>query len=193
MAEGSRGPPPGEGALGQRGPLPAEGLGGGNAGDLVIEPTWNREGPEQAAYLALQPGDVVLLCSDGLCGEAPAEDLDRLAGTHGQNPQALVKECIQAALDAGGHDNVTVVALRWGENAEPGSSNQPETGEEEAEREDETGVRAGPQPARWGRASPGRDACPHVREGRGCLRPRRKAPRPGSETKVRGMARPEGP
>jgi len=92
--------------------------GGGNEGNLVVEPTWNREGPEQAAHLDLQPGDVVLLCSDGLCGEISAKDLDRLVADHAQDPQTLVKECIVAALDAGGHDNVTVVALRWGEEVE---------------------------------------------------------------------------
>lgn len=113
--------------------------GGGEAGNLVVEPTWNREGIEQAAHLALRPGDVVLLCSDGLCGEIPAEDLDRLVGTYGQDPKVLVEKCIQAALEAGGRDNVTVVALRWGERAESGVPD-PTTADQEVGRQTEPEV-----------------------------------------------------
>lgn len=87
--------------------------GGGDSSHAVVEPVWNPADTEQGACLDLQPGDLVLLCSDGLCGEISAEDLDRLVADHGQAPQALVEACIQAALGAGGRDNVTVIALRW--------------------------------------------------------------------------------
>jgi len=87
--------------------------GGGDVGHAVVEPVWGPEDAEQPARLALQPGDLVLLCSDGLCGEVPAADLDRLVADHGQDPQALVEACIQAAMEAGGRYNVTVIALRW--------------------------------------------------------------------------------
>lgn len=87
--------------------------GGGSIGSMVVEPAWNREEAAQPARLALQPGDLVLLCSDGLSGEVPPEALDHLVRAHGQHPATLVQECIQAALAAGGRDNVTVVAMRW--------------------------------------------------------------------------------
>lgn len=54
------------------------------------------------------PGDRVLLCSDGLTGELDdvriAEALDQHA-----DDQVSVDALIEAALAAGGHDNVTVV------------------------------------------------------------------------------------
>jgi protein phosphatase len=88
--------------------------GGGEPGHAVVEPVWSSQDTGQPARLDLQPGDVVLLCSDGLCGEIPTEDLDMLVAEHGKDPSVLVERCIQAALDAGGRDNVTVIALRWG-------------------------------------------------------------------------------
>ena len=101
-------------------------LGGGTSpGSMVVEPAWNREGAEQPARLTLQPGDLVLLCSDGLSGEVPPEALDHLVQAHGRHPATLVRECIQAALASGGHDNVTVVAMRWLGEADQGEPVDP--------------------------------------------------------------------
>jgi protein phosphatase len=104
--------------------------GGGSIGSMVVEPTWNLEATEQPARLALEPGDLVLLCSDGLSGEIPPEALDQLVRAHGQHPATLAQECIQAALAAGGRDNVTVVAMRWLGAADQGGSVAPPPAEE---------------------------------------------------------------
>lgn len=54
-----------------------------------------------------QPGDRLLLCSDGLCGTVPAERmLSILAQAPG--PAAAAALLQRAALDAPAHDNVTV-------------------------------------------------------------------------------------
>jgi serine/threonine protein phosphatase PrpC len=60
-------------------------------------------------FFELAPGDRLLLCSDGLYNEVPEEKMARLLGQgEFQNvPGAL----IQAALDAGGHDNVSCVVV----------------------------------------------------------------------------------
>lgn len=58
-------------------------------------------------HLDLQPGDVLLLCSDGLFG--PVTD-DEIAAVLGQfEPGAAAPKLIELANKAGGPDNITVV------------------------------------------------------------------------------------
>jgi serine/threonine protein phosphatase PrpC len=73
--------------------------------------------PDLAAPVALAPGDIILLCSDGLWGQLPDERL----------VDALVRPPLAGALDAlakaaeseSGRlsDNVTAIAVRWQPNA----------------------------------------------------------------------------
>jgi protein phosphatase len=72
-------------------------------------------GPEIAPIIWSEPlplvdGDVVVLCSDGLTGMVSeaviAETVARLA------PSEACEALIQAALTAGGHDNISVGVLR---------------------------------------------------------------------------------
>jgi protein phosphatase len=58
----------------------------------------------------LLPGDVLLLCSDGLSGPVPAAAI-RVALTHA-DPQAAAERLIQEARKAGGPDNITAVVVR---------------------------------------------------------------------------------
>lgn len=55
-------------------------------------------------------GDVVLLCSDGLTKMLPDERIEEIAHSHRDNPPLVTQALIQAALDNGGIDNITVVA-----------------------------------------------------------------------------------
>ena len=60
--------------------------------------------------VAAQPGDVFLLCSDGLTREVPDEGIAALLGRElplGERNRLL----IEAALEAGGRDNVTAMLL----------------------------------------------------------------------------------
>lgn len=62
--------------------------------------------------IRLQPGDVLLMCSDGLHGVVEEE---RIAAILREPNQALEQKCrglIAAARDAGGPDNITAVLLR---------------------------------------------------------------------------------
>ena len=61
--------------------------------------------------LALEPGDRLLLCSDGIWSVLAAPQLDRLAA-HG-DPQAAAEALVAAALAAGGPDNATAVVVEW--------------------------------------------------------------------------------
>jgi protein phosphatase len=63
------------------------------------------------APLELQPGDQVLLCSDGLTGPVDDEEIARVLVEEPDGDQAC-ETLIRAANRAGGPDNITVVLLR---------------------------------------------------------------------------------
>ena len=65
--------------------------------------------------LVLEPGDVLLMCSDGLNEMVPD---DRLAAALGEepDPQRLCEKLIAQANANGGKDNTTVVAAVFGES-----------------------------------------------------------------------------
>jgi PPM family protein phosphatase len=70
------------------------------------------------APLVLQPGDQILLCSDGLTGPVTDEEIAHLLTTE-PDGAAVVDQLIQAANDAGGPDNITVVLLRVEDDGSP--------------------------------------------------------------------------
>lgn len=49
-----------------------------------------------------------IICSDGLHGEVPDEQIAAIAAAH-SSPQEAVDALVAAALDAGGTDNITVI------------------------------------------------------------------------------------
>ena len=63
--------------------------------------------------LDLEPGDTLLLCTDGLTRHVPDPDIARLLG-EGGDARSACGELIAAALAAGGQDNVTVIVARAG-------------------------------------------------------------------------------
>jgi len=71
------------------------------------EPDWT---PDVTSFDAAGPG-LVLLCSDGLWNYVSKPQLlADLAGPD-RSPAAVATRLVRFALDAGGHDNITVVAL----------------------------------------------------------------------------------
>ncbi|MCW3097045.1 MAG: Serine/threonine protein phosphatase [Chthonomonadaceae bacterium] len=61
----------------------------------------------------LQEGDTVLLCSDGLNGELRDAEIARIMAGYA-DIQEVCDRLVETALEHGGRDNVTVVALRYG-------------------------------------------------------------------------------
>jgi serine/threonine protein phosphatase PrpC len=59
----------------------------------------------------LNPGDSLLLCSDGLSGKVEDVEIWRL-GRRGRSPQEACEQLVQAANDNGGDDNVTVIIIQ---------------------------------------------------------------------------------
>jgi hypothetical protein len=68
-----------------------------------------------------QPGDVFLLCSDGLYSMVGTEKILDLLRRHRNDLDSAAKELISAANKKGGDDNITVVAF---EIARPGEETQ---------------------------------------------------------------------
>lgn len=60
------------------------------------------------------PGDVMLMCSDGLCGLLTDDEILQIV-KGGESMESITNNLIEAALNAGGHDNVTVIGLRFTE------------------------------------------------------------------------------
>ena len=58
-----------------------------------------------------KPGDVFLLCSDGLTNEVPDEVL-QLAMAYDKEPKSVVKTLIGTAKACGGRDNITAIVVR---------------------------------------------------------------------------------
>lgn len=57
----------------------------------------------------VEPGDIFLLCSDGLHGYVPQAEIARLLA-HG-SPERASKELVEVTLASGAPDNVTVIAV----------------------------------------------------------------------------------
>jgi serine/threonine protein phosphatase PrpC len=69
-------------------------------------------GPEpDVLSVALQPGDVYLLCSDGVADQLTYERLIQLLGTN-PDPAAAAHFMLEDTLEAGGDDNATAVVIR---------------------------------------------------------------------------------
>lgn len=68
--------------------------------------------PEVEADLFIEPvqdGDLFLLCSDGLSGPVPDEDLNRIVTS--ASPQDAVRDLIAQANEQGGPDNITALLV----------------------------------------------------------------------------------
>jgi protein phosphatase len=66
----------------------------------------------KVAERALSPGEIVMLCCDGLHGALPADAIQAiLAG--GGTPDALARRLVDAALEGPATDNITAVVVRY--------------------------------------------------------------------------------
>ena len=58
----------------------------------------------------LEPGDKVLMCSDGLWGEVEDRDMESILNTY-SDPRIAARELVRAAHHGGGKDNVTLMIV----------------------------------------------------------------------------------
>jgi serine/threonine protein phosphatase PrpC len=62
--------------------------------------------------IAIEAGDVLLLCSDGLHGELEDAEIGAILRAS-RDPRDAAARLVERANEAGGSDNVTVVVVRW--------------------------------------------------------------------------------
>jgi serine/threonine protein phosphatase PrpC len=60
--------------------------------------------------IPLEEGDLLLLCTDGLWGQVPDQDLAHIAESN--PPAKACQKLVKMALARGGPDNITVQLLR---------------------------------------------------------------------------------
>jgi len=65
----------------------------------------------EVAELPFEPDSALLLCTDGLSDLVPSAALARIVYEHADSPSMAVERLIQAANEAGGKDNITVVLV----------------------------------------------------------------------------------
>lgn len=65
----------------------------------------------EANEIECRPGDVYLLCSDGLTGMVPEDEILRIISEH-ENLEEACQTLINVANERGGYDNVTAVLLK---------------------------------------------------------------------------------
>lgn len=84
-------------------------LGGKENSQFSVDPKW--DSAELPVVRKWSAGDVLLLCSDGLNGEVGNQELTSLVEEFGESPARLTEECVNRALERGGGDNITVIAI----------------------------------------------------------------------------------
>ena len=57
----------------------------------------------------IKPHDVLLLCSDGLCGYCDNQSIEDILNRYCSNIIKCKDELLKIALNAGGHDNISIV------------------------------------------------------------------------------------
>jgi serine/threonine protein phosphatase PrpC/Na+-transporting methylmalonyl-CoA/oxaloacetate decarboxylase gamma subunit len=67
----------------------------------------------------LQPGDKLLLCTDGLWDMTRDPIIQQIMSKPTRDPNKTSQELIKAALDGGGEDNVSVIVAQFSESTEP--------------------------------------------------------------------------
>lgn len=80
----------------------------------------------------LRPGEQIMLCSDGLSDELSDEGIATLLREN-DSPQSQVEALIEAALKAGGRDNITVVVVGQHEQKPTESTSQRRYGSTKSE------------------------------------------------------------
>jgi protein phosphatase len=73
-----------------------------------------------------QPGDVFLICSDGLSSYVDGDEIERIMVLHRDDLNAGAKALIQAANRGGGDDNITAILFRVEEDGAETAAQEPD-------------------------------------------------------------------
>jgi protein phosphatase len=77
----------------------------------------------EQTYVEVRPGDLFLICSDGLDGMISHQDIHRLLHDYRNDSlETQVQVLVDAANDSGGKDNITVILVRAGKSFADGKA-----------------------------------------------------------------------
>jgi serine/threonine protein phosphatase PrpC len=99
--------------------------------------------------LVVQPGDRLMLCTDGLTSMVRGDEIERIL-RDARSPAEAAEQLVRAANRAGGADNTTVVVLDLLEDDQPGTGSSAVTGSVKTETAGSE-PSAGPLPQERGR------------------------------------------
>jgi serine/threonine protein phosphatase PrpC len=71
-----------------------------------------RQADVDVADIPIEPGDTFLICSDGLHGKVADAQIARILRDPDGDLEAQAEALLDAALDAGGQDNISLILLR---------------------------------------------------------------------------------
>lgn len=77
---------------------------------LKLSETDNAVQAQKNQGMALQPDDIVLLCSDGLTDMVWADEIQKML-VEAESPKVAVQQLVAQANERGGHDNITVIVM----------------------------------------------------------------------------------
>ena len=77
---------------------------------LKLSETDNAVQAQKNQGMALQPDDIVLLCSDGLTDMVWADEIQKIL-VEAESPKVAVQQLVAQANERGGHDNITVIVM----------------------------------------------------------------------------------
>jgi protein phosphatase len=77
---------------------------------LKMSETDNAVQAQKNQGMALQPDDIILLCSDGLTDMVWADEIQKIL-VEAESPKVAVQKLVAEANERGGHDNITVIVM----------------------------------------------------------------------------------
>lgn len=81
---------------------------GGSGSRCEVAPPWVDETPEQEAALELEPDDTLVFCSDGLNAQVSEDMIAQVLSASERSAPRMAARLVEAALESGGEDNITV-------------------------------------------------------------------------------------
>ncbi len=78
----------------------------------ILDPQSTSEDPHFESQLTVKPGEIVLICSDGLTGKVSENRIGALISAHQRRPRQAAEALIQAACEQRETDNITAVLMR---------------------------------------------------------------------------------
>jgi protein phosphatase len=64
-------------------------------------------------HVEIKPGDLLLLCSDGLTDMLSDEEIEKIIQKHRDDMDAGVEALVKGANNKGGKDNISVILVKW--------------------------------------------------------------------------------